>query len=167
MCKTSTCVLMMILLVGCSTCLAQVDYSTATLKGRIFDPQQLAVSGATVTITSPSTAWTRVVRTGGDGSYIAPLLSPGAYVVRFEAIGFSTVFGAVSVSVGEIVNYRNPRNPRNPGTEIRGQTEYSPIIVMVPQRTISLEAYLARLCESMNSRIIRARGWPIPKYSPA
>ncbi|MDT8066889.1 MAG: carboxypeptidase-like regulatory domain-containing protein [Terriglobia bacterium] len=117
MCKTSTCVLMMILLVGCSTCLAQVDYSTATLKGRIFDPQQLAVSGATVTITSPSTAWTRVVRTGGDGSYIAPLLSPGAYVVRVEAIGFSTVFGAVSVSVGEIVNYRNPRNPRNPGTD--------------------------------------------------
>ncbi len=57
---------------------AQVDYSTATLKGTVFDPQGLAVAGATVNVTNPGTGWSRVLRTGDQGTYFVPVLPPGA-----------------------------------------------------------------------------------------
>jgi Carboxypeptidase regulatory-like domain/TonB-dependent Receptor Plug Domain len=84
---------------------AQVDYSTATLKGTAFDPQGLVVPGASVTVSNPATGWSRVVQTDPDGVYHVPLLPPGTYKVQVQASGFSAVIGTVSVSVGEIVNY--------------------------------------------------------------
>ena len=84
---------------------AQVDYSAATLKGTIFDPQELVVTGAHVTITNPSTGWSKDVRSGGDGVYHVLLLPPGTYKLRVEAMGFATAIATVTLSVGEIANY--------------------------------------------------------------
>jgi len=83
----------------------QVDYSTATLTGTVFDPQHLLVAAAVVTIENPATGLTKTVTTGSDGTYRFPLLSPGTYPIQAEAKGFAKAAGTVSLSVGQIVNY--------------------------------------------------------------
>ncbi len=96
----------LVLLLAVSTPLpAQVDYSTATVKGTIFDPQGLLVPGAKVTVKDPGTGWSRAVQTGADGVYRVPLLLPGTYTLEVEASGFTALAATVSLSVGEIVNY--------------------------------------------------------------
>src|SRR5579864_1462896 len=64
---------------------AQVDYSTATLKGTVVDPQGAVVSGATVTVTNNATGIKRTTRSGSDGSYQLAALPPGTYQITFEA----------------------------------------------------------------------------------
>ncbi|MBZ5705830.1 MAG: TonB-dependent receptor [Acidobacteriia bacterium] len=83
----------------------QVDYSTATLKGTVLDPQHLLVAGANVTIQNPSTGFSKSVVTGGDGEYRFPLLTPGTYQIQVEAKGFAKAAGSVSLTVGQIANY--------------------------------------------------------------
>ncbi len=85
--------------------LGQVDYSTATLKGTIFDPQGLLVTDVSVTVSNPSRGWSRVVQTGVDGVYRVSLLPPGTYKLQVQAAGFAAVIATVTVSVGEVVNF--------------------------------------------------------------
>jgi hypothetical protein len=66
----------------------QVDYSTATLKGSVYDPQGAVITGASVTVTNPSTGFTKTVKSKSDGSYVIPVLQPGAYEITVEATGF-------------------------------------------------------------------------------
>src|SRR5215467_4270850 len=85
---------------------AQVDYSTATLKGTVVDPQGAVVSGATVTVTNTATSITRTTKTLADGSYQVPALPPASYLVTFEAQGFSkTVVKNLELTVGQSQTY--------------------------------------------------------------
>src|SRR5215469_6803967 len=85
---------------------AQVDYSTATLKGTVVDPQSAVVSGATVTVTNTATGITRTTKSLGDGSYQVPALPPASYLVTFEAQGFSkTVVKNLELTVGQTQTY--------------------------------------------------------------
>src|SRR5215467_10186065 len=85
---------------------AQVDYSTATLRGTVMDPQGAVVSGATVTVTNPSTGLTKSAKTGGAGAYRIPALPPGTYQVTIEAQGFSKeVAKGLELSVGQLLPY--------------------------------------------------------------
>lgn len=61
---------------------AQVDYSTATLKGTVFDSQGLVVTGARVSVHPPDTGWTKVMQTAADGSYRFASLTPGNYKLQ-------------------------------------------------------------------------------------
>ncbi len=67
---------------------AQVDYSTATLKGVVYDPQGAVIAGASVTVTNPATGFTKTVKSNGAGSYVIPVLQPGVYQITVEARGF-------------------------------------------------------------------------------
>lgn len=85
---------------------AQVDYSTATLRGTVLDPQGAAISGANVTVTNLATGVTRTTKTGGDGAYNMATLPPGSYQVTIDAQGFSKeVAKGVQLSVGQALNY--------------------------------------------------------------
>jgi hypothetical protein len=85
---------------------AQVDYSTATLRGTILDPQGAVVSSANVTVTNPSTGISKTVKTQGDGSYNVPALPPGTYQVAVDAPGFAKeVAKAVGLTVGQVLSY--------------------------------------------------------------
>src|SRR5215831_12522103 len=66
----------------------QVDVSTATLKGTVFDPNGAVVSGAIVTITNTEKGISKTARSGADGTYQIPLLPPGSYQLQVEATGF-------------------------------------------------------------------------------
>ncbi|HEY6308922.1 MAG TPA: TonB-dependent receptor [Candidatus Angelobacter sp.] len=67
---------------------AQVDYSTATLRGSVYDPQGAVIGRASVTATNPSTGFTKTVKSNSDGSYVIPVLQPGVYEITVEAQGF-------------------------------------------------------------------------------
>src|SRR5215813_9503015 len=66
----------------------QVDVSTATLKGTVFDPNGAVVSGAIVTVTNTEKGISKTARSGADGTYQIPLLPPGSYQLQVEATGF-------------------------------------------------------------------------------
>jgi hypothetical protein len=84
---------------------SQVDYSTATLRGTVYDPQRFLINGAKITISNPSTGFAKSVRTEADGAYRFPLLPPGNYQLEVEAQGFAKAAGTVSLSVGQIADY--------------------------------------------------------------
>jgi hypothetical protein len=76
--------------------------STGALSGQVTDPSGAAIANVTVTAISTSTARTRVVMTGQDGTYIIPLLPLGTYSLKFEATGFNTAeVPTVTVNVTE------------------------------------------------------------------
>lgn len=81
---------------------AQVDYSTATLKGTVRDPQGAVLSGATVTV---SEAEKGIKRTMTGGQYIITGLLPRAYDVIFEMPGFQTAIQkGITINVGQTVD---------------------------------------------------------------
>lgn len=56
--------------------------------GRVVDPSQAAVSGASVTMTNTATNVSTSLRTNDTGYYEANFLVAGSYQVRVEAQGF-------------------------------------------------------------------------------
>jgi hypothetical protein len=85
---------------------AQVDSSTATLKGSVVDPQGAVVAGATVTVTNTATGISKSVKTQEDGAYQITALPPGTYQVTFEAQGFSReVAKGLQLTVGQHLVY--------------------------------------------------------------
>jgi hypothetical protein len=73
-----------LLLIG-SAAIAQ-ETTSGSLRGRVSDAQNLAVPGATVSVTSAQ--GTKNFLTDSDGRFFAPYLTPGHYNVRVELAGF-------------------------------------------------------------------------------
>jgi outer membrane receptor protein involved in Fe transport len=63
--------------------------TTATISGRVADPQGLAIPGVTVTVIGPQGSKTAV--TDSAGRFQIPYLVPGPYRVRAELQGFKAV----------------------------------------------------------------------------
>ncbi|HEV3041157.1 MAG TPA: TonB-dependent receptor [Candidatus Angelobacter sp.] len=63
--------------------------STATLRGRVVDPQEAVVPNATVTATNTATGMNRSVGTTSAGDYVIPNLPPGTYNISVQAKGFA------------------------------------------------------------------------------
>jgi hypothetical protein len=60
-----------------------------SVTGKIFDPDGLALPGATVTVTNQATGVARTVTTETTGAYLVQNLEPGAYTVLVEMPGFA------------------------------------------------------------------------------
>ena len=76
--------------------------TTGALAGTVKDSSGAAVPNATVTVTNIGTAQAHTSMTDADGTYKVGLLPPGAYRLRIEATGFSSVdVPSVSVNVTE------------------------------------------------------------------
>lgn len=85
------------------TGVAAAQVITGTIAGSVVDAQELAIPGATVTVTGPQGARTTV--TDGEGRFSIPFLTLGAYTVRAELSGFRTAEQpAVTVGIGQTVN---------------------------------------------------------------
>jgi hypothetical protein len=72
---------------------------TATLNGTVT-ADGAPLPGVTVTAASPALIGTRVTVTSGNGDYVIRGLPPGAYKVKFEMEGMSTVEVDVTASLG-------------------------------------------------------------------
>jgi Carboxypeptidase regulatory-like domain len=77
--------------------------ATGGISGTVQDPSGAVVSHADVRITNQDTGFLeRVVRTGGDGTFTAPLLPVGSYTLTIEAAGFAEgKFPSIVVHVTE------------------------------------------------------------------
>jgi hypothetical protein len=93
-------------LVGALSAHAQVDYSTATLKGTVYDSQEAVIASASITVTNPATGFTKTVKANFDGGYTVPVLKPGVYQISVEAQGFQKeVVKTFTLAVGTISVY--------------------------------------------------------------
>ncbi len=61
---------------------------TSGVRGVVADQNGAAVAGATVTLTNPSTGFTRSVVTGEDGVFSFPGIQPATYKIEVEAANF-------------------------------------------------------------------------------
>jgi hypothetical protein len=89
-----------------ATRLAGGQASTAgALSGTVADPSGAVVPGAALTISQPSTGFSRAITAGADGSYNFPDLIAGQYVLTVRAKGFAdAVYNGVSVVTGRVLN---------------------------------------------------------------
>ena len=73
----------------------------ATLSGTVFDPQQKALPGCTVQLTSDSTRASRQSITNEQGTFQLTGLAPGSYELFVHAQGFATVTQKLTLEVGQ------------------------------------------------------------------
>ncbi|HSG01911.1 MAG TPA: TonB-dependent receptor [Vicinamibacterales bacterium] len=83
--------LAILFLTGLSVREAIAQGSTATISGRLSDPQGLALPGVSVIITNPATGETRQTVSNSEGRYQFTALAPGRYTLTLELSGFRTV----------------------------------------------------------------------------
>ncbi|RPI22729.1 MAG: TonB-dependent receptor [Acidobacteria bacterium] len=72
----------------CLPLLAQAP-GTASLTGRVVDPQQRAITGARVIVTSQATGLARETSTNDEGLYLLASLPAGTYALRVSNEGFT------------------------------------------------------------------------------
>src|SRR5215813_8139338 len=76
--------------------------ATATLTGRVVDPNGAVIVGVQVTATNTATDLKRETRTTEQGVFVLTDLPPGEYEVKAEAVGFKTRRLAARLEVGQI-----------------------------------------------------------------
>jgi hypothetical protein len=87
------------LLLASSTALGQSNY--ASLSGTVFDPQQKAILGAAVQLTSESTHASRQATSSDQGIFQITGLWPGEYKLAVQAQGFASMTQNVTLEVGQ------------------------------------------------------------------
>ena len=85
--KYEICWLAWLLVLLTTTALGQAP--VATLVGRVSDPSQANVAGASITIRNNATNETRTVKSGVSGQYTISNLAPGTYTVTISMPGFA------------------------------------------------------------------------------
>ncbi len=86
---------------GCKTLWAQGE-TTSAIAGRVTDPTQGAIPGASVTIVNLENGFERTVKTDAAGGFDFPQLKPGIYSVRAQAAGFENQENrSVSAGLGQ------------------------------------------------------------------
>ncbi|MDQ3652051.1 MAG: carboxypeptidase-like regulatory domain-containing protein, partial [Acidobacteriota bacterium] len=68
---------------------AQSQATTGNIEGRVLDPQQAVVTGATVTAVNQATGLEKNATVDDEGNFRLILLPPGSYTVRATGQGFA------------------------------------------------------------------------------
>jgi hypothetical protein len=98
--KLLAAILLTVLSFGTGTAGAQQPAS-ATLSGRVVDPNGAVIVGAQVAITSKATSIKRETKTNEEGLFVVPNLGPGEYELRVQQPGFkTTVYTRIVLQVG-------------------------------------------------------------------
>ena len=91
--------LLVLFLAASTSALGQSNY--ASLSGTVFDPQQKAIPGAAVQLTSDSTQASRSVNSNEQGLYQFTALLPGTYKLTVRASGLASLTQSVTLEVGQ------------------------------------------------------------------
>jgi hypothetical protein len=83
--------LLVLVALGIMTTLSWSQTSSTSLRGTIVDPGGAVIPGAEVTITNSATAYSRTVKTDGQGTYQFLEVPPATYSISIKAPGFGTV----------------------------------------------------------------------------
>ena len=87
----STCALVICLLTLTAGAMAQSQATTGNIEGRVLDPKEAVVPGATVTAHNQQTGLEKSATTNDQGDFIINFLPPGPYSVNAGAVGFTPV----------------------------------------------------------------------------
>jgi hypothetical protein len=79
---------LLVFIAGFACAAPAFSQTTGVLKGRVTDPQNAAVPGATVTVSSPELQGLREAVTDAAGDYVVLGLPPGTYALAVELAGF-------------------------------------------------------------------------------
>ena len=93
-----------LVLLSFSAVVAQQSVTSATLSGRIEDSSGAVISGANVTATHLETNQQQTAMSDDAGRYRFPYLRTGAYDLKIDAPGFSTITRQLTVSVGQALD---------------------------------------------------------------
>ncbi len=103
-------VISLYLTLGIIAILAQ--QTAGQITGTIFDSQGAALPGAEVTVTDPSTAFTRGTVSTASGAYSLPALPPGTYNLTIKAKGFTVLEQkGISLVVGQVLTLNQILKP--------------------------------------------------------
>ena len=95
------CALIFLILGFAAAALGQSQATTGNIEGRVLDPKEAAVPGASVTATNQGTGLEKTTTTDEQGAFRLVLLPPGVYTVRASASGFATTEAKdITVTVG-------------------------------------------------------------------
>src|SRR5438270_9304372 len=83
---------------------ALAQQSTATLSGRIVDPNGAVIPGAKVKAKQTATGLERETQTNDEGFFTLTNLVPSDYEVTIEANGFKTKYALATLQVGQVVS---------------------------------------------------------------
>ncbi|HWR34362.1 MAG TPA: carboxypeptidase regulatory-like domain-containing protein [Clostridia bacterium] len=99
-------VLILVLILAClagSLTGSAIAQSTGTISGRVIDPQQAVIPGATVTVANPALGIERTVQSNGEGLFSFPSLPVGSYRLSVSMAGFATsVLESIKLDVGGV-----------------------------------------------------------------
>jgi len=73
---------------------------TGSVRGRVLDPQRVAVADAAVTLSGGDDSTRKTARTASDGTFAIDSVAPGRYVLRIESAGFNPWTQSVDVTGG-------------------------------------------------------------------
>ena len=98
---TRLCLLVVFSLTIAVGAFAQSQATTGNIEGRVLDPKDAAVPGASVTATNQQTGLEKTATTDDQGGFTIAFLPPGPYTVRANSSGFSQMeVRDVAVTVG-------------------------------------------------------------------
>jgi len=110
-----------------STCLWTQE-TTASINGAVLDAQGAAVANAQITVTDPTTGFSRNTVSGSTGNYSVPELAPGTYNMRVQAAGFSTIEQKnIALRVGQHLTLNHSLKPGAVSTVVEVTSE-APLI---------------------------------------
>ncbi|HSE17031.1 MAG TPA: TonB-dependent receptor [Pyrinomonadaceae bacterium] len=87
-----------------SAVVGQQSVTSATLSGRIEDSSGAVISGANITATHLETNQQHTAMSDDAGRYRFPYLRTGAYDLKIDAPGFSTMTRQLTVSIGQALD---------------------------------------------------------------
>lgn len=99
----------------CPTIAAGQAGSSASLTGQVVDPSDIGVARALVTVSSRRGGAYTETATDVSGRFRLPLLSPGIYELRIEALGYRPlVVTDIAMQAGETLDLTLPLTPASP-----------------------------------------------------
>src|SRR5438874_11939430 len=140
--------LVLLVLGGAAAVSAQVN--TASLSGTVFDPQNLGLKGAKVTLTNAATGAMRTAVTDDNGRYNLVGIPPGRYKMTVDGgANFGTYENpSVVLTVGESATF-------DPRLELKGMQQ----TVTVSAETAPIETTKTRSEERRVGKECRYRWW--------
>jgi Carboxypeptidase regulatory-like domain/TonB dependent receptor len=77
----------------------------ASIRGTVYDPNEAAISGATLRLTNVATGETRDTQSGSEGEYAFASLAAGLYELRIQMTGFQEQNHKLELLVNEVLRH--------------------------------------------------------------